>query len=77
MNERELLALKERIDQAKSKVSELKGHQQYQMKELEQQWGCNSIEKAKSKIEDNRNEIEQFDQKIDRGTRELEEKYDV
>lgn len=72
MNEQELFELKERIDMAKSKVSELKGRQQYLMKELKEQWDCDSIEKAETKVRKTENEIEQFNQKIDKGTEELE-----
>jgi len=77
MNEQELFKLKEEIDVAKSKISELKGRQQYVMKELKEQWNCNSVEKAKEKAQTMKNEIEQFNERINKGSEELEEKYNV
>jgi len=77
MNEQELFELKERIDVAKSKISELKGHQQYVMKELKEQWNCNSVEEAEEKAQTMKNEIEQFNERINKGSEELEEKYNV
>lgn len=77
MNEQQLFELKERIDTTKSKVSELKGQQQLLMKELKEQWNCDSVETAEKKAKTIENEINALNTKIDKGTEELEEKYDV
>lgn len=77
MNEQELFELKERIDEAKSQVSELKGSEKQLMKELSEQWNCNSIETAKKKAKIIEKEINDLNTKIDEGTEELEEKYNL
>lgn len=77
MNEQDLFKLKERIDDAKSKVSELEGQRKHLMKELKEQWNCNSVEAAEKKAKEIESEIEQLNQKIREGTEELEEKYDI
>lgn len=77
MEEQELFELKERIDKAKSKVSELKGRQQYLMGELTKQYNCKTIEAAETKAQKIEDEIVQLNQKITEGTKELEEKYNV
>ena len=77
MNEQELFELKERIDTAKSKVSELKGSKKQLMKELKEQWDCSTVEAAEKKAKTMEKEIEQLNTKITEGTEELEEKYDV
>lgn len=77
MNEKELLKLKEKINNAKSEVSELKGQEKYLIKELKDNWNCASIEDAKKTLKKLEVDIQQIDQKIDEATRELEEKYNV
>ena len=49
MNEQELLELKEEIDQAKQKYSELKGRLTFLMKQLKEDQGCTTIEQAEKK----------------------------
>ena len=77
MNEQDLFKLKERIDDAKSKVSELEGSKKQLMKELKEQWNCTSVEAAEKKVKTMEKEISGLTINIDKGTEELEEKYDV
>ena len=77
MNEQQLLKLKEDIDQAKSKVSELKGRQQSLNEQLSEEWGCSTIKEAEAKVKKLEKEITDLDNKINEGIKELEEKYDV
>jgi len=77
MNEQELFDLKEQVDDAKFKTSELKGSEKQLMKDLKTDWDCDSIKAAEKKAGAIENEIEVLNQKISKGTEELEEKYDV
>ena len=77
ITEQELLELKKQIDTAKTTVSELTGKQSAQMEELEKTWGCTTIKQAKKKVEKMEGDIDNLDQQIKDGLKELEEKYDV
>lgn len=74
MNERELLQLKEEIEEAKQKVSELKGERQALMKRLKEEWDCETIEQAQSKVAEMEEQSEQLSKEIDKGLIELNEK---
>ena len=77
MTERDLLTLKEEIDEAKASVSELKGQQTVLMKQLKDTYGCKTVEEAETLIVKGKKEIEKLQQQIDSGIKELEEKYQV
>lgn len=74
MNERDLLKLKDRIDKAKAKVSELVGRKDYLFQELKKQWKCNSIEDAQALVKTLESDIEKLDKQIDNKTSALEER---
>lgn len=76
MEKEDLMDLKIQIDQAKEKVSELKGKRQYLLSELKEQWGCSTIEEAKEKIERLIIKIEKLEQTIQSGMKKLDEYYD-
>ena len=73
MKERELLTLKERIDTAKSKVSELRGRQSYLLQELDKQWGCKNIRQGEAKLSELGNELAKLDKQINEGVAKLTE----
>ncbi len=75
MKESELLRLKQQIDDAKSQTAELKGHQSALMKQLKDDWKCNSVEEAEKLVKKMDREISDLNAKIEEGTKELEEKY--
>jgi len=75
MEKEDLMDLKIQIDQAKEKVSELKGKRQYLLSELKEQWGCSTIEEAKEKIEMLVVKIEKLEQTIQTGMKKLDEYY--
>jgi hypothetical protein len=75
MEKEDLMDLKIQIDQAKEKVSELKGKRQYLLSELKEQWGCSTIEEAKEKIEMLVVKIEKLEQTIQSGMKKLDEYY--
>lgn len=77
MTESDLLKLKQQVDAAKQEVSELKGHQSALMKQLKDDWKCESVEDAEKKLKSIKQEIECLDESITKGIEEIEEKYDV
>ncbi len=77
MNKQDLLELKEEIDSAKEKTAELTGRQKELMKELKDDWECDTIPQAEKKIEEMETEVEQINEKIKKGVEELEKEYDV
>jgi len=76
MTEQELMNLKEEIDNAKAKVSELTGKQKYLKKEL-LGWHCKSMEEAVDKLENMSMEMKELTDQIDKRIRAIREQYDV
>jgi len=77
MEQQDLLELKEKIDKAKEKSSELKGELKSLTKELKDDWQCDTIKEAEKKIETMESEITVLNEKINTGVTKLEEEYDV
>ena len=77
MDQQDLLDLKEKIDQVKEKASELKGRLQGLMKDLKDDWQCDTVEQAEKKIKLMETEVEKINEKIKKGVEELEEEYNV
>lgn len=75
MNEQDLLELKEDIEEAKQKVSELKGEKQALMKRLKEDWNCNSVEEAKLKLAEIEEKIEKITENIEIGCENLSQKF--
>lgn len=77
LNEQQLLDLKEKVEDAKTQVSELNGQQTALMSQLKNDWGCKTIEEANTKLKGMENSISILEKKIERGVKELEEKYQI
>jgi methyl-accepting chemotaxis protein len=77
LNRDELLELKEKIEEAQTKVTELNGHHSALMKQLSDDWDCSTVEEAEKKLKQIKKQIEKLDESIEEGTKEIEEKYDV
>jgi len=75
MTEQQLLKLKQDVDAAKTKVSELTGQRTALMKQLKDDWGCKTVEEAEAKLQGMESAVEQLGQQIDEGVTELKEKY--
>ena len=75
MTEKQLLNLKEEINEAKTKVSELTGEKQALLRQLKEQYACKTIEEAQKKVKSIQKEIEQLEKNIEQGIEELETKY--
>ncbi len=76
MSENELLELKVQIDQAKEKLSELKGRKQILMDTLEKEWGCKTVKQAERRMNKVKQEKEALKEEEEKGIKELEENYD-
>lgn len=73
----ELFELKEKVDAAKTEVSELEGQKKALMKQLKDDYGFATVEAAEKKLASMRKEVETLDEQIETGIEELEEKYNV
>ncbi len=77
MTEQELFKLKEKVDTAKTTVSELRGQYNAMMKQLKDDWKITSLENAETELEKMSKEIERINQKISKHTEELESKFKI
>ena len=75
--EKELLELKKQVDAAKVAISELEGQKKAQLKQLQEDWGCKTVEEAEKKLAKMRKEVETLETQIETGIEELEETYAV
>jgi peptidoglycan hydrolase CwlO-like protein len=75
MNEKELLELKDKVDEAKQVVSELTGQRNALLKQLKDDWGCKTIEEAETKLAKMDKDIDALEKKIEKGVTELNDKY--
>lgn len=74
ITEKELLKLKKEIDDAKTAVSEAKGHLSALMKQLKENWDCTTVEKADKKLATMKKELETMLEDIETSSDKLEEK---
>lgn len=77
MNEKQLLELKQQIDDAKTEVATLKGKLQHLNEQLLKEWECKTLQDAEKKIIQLQQEAEKIDKQLQTNLQELEEKYVV
>ncbi len=77
MTEKDLLKVKEEIEESKSRVSELKGQQKALLKQLKDEFDCDTIEEAEEKLAEYENAITTLDKKIKRGLAEVDKKFNL
>ena len=77
MTEKELLNLKEDVQDAKQKVAELTGQQTALVNQLKTDYACKTIAEAEEKLAKMDKDISIIDKKIEDGVKDLEEKYNV
>ena len=77
MTEKNLLELKDQIEDAKANVAELKGQQTILMQQLKTNYNCKSIEEAETLLAKWKKEVDKMQMQIDEGLKELEEKYQL
>lgn len=75
MNEVDLLRLKKQIEETKEGILEDKGHQKALLKQLKDTWKCNTIQEANILLRKIEKSIEKYNESIEQGMKELEEKY--
>ena len=75
LSEKELLELKDKVDEAKQVVSELTGQRNALLKQLKDDWGCKTIEEAETKLAKMDKDIDALEKKIEKGVTELNDKY--
>lgn len=71
MNERQLMDLKEQINQAKITLAKIKGKKEYILKELKQ-LGCENIDIAKEKVKEIEESILKKDTQLNKLIEEIE-----
>jgi glutamine synthetase type III len=74
LDEEGLLDLKKQIEKSKSKISELTGQKTALLNQLKNDWDCNSIEDAESKLAAMKKSIAKLGEQISTATEELEGK---
>ena len=73
MDERELLKLKDQINEAKTKVAELNGRRGLIAQRLLEEWKCRDTAAAEKKLESIEQEISELKEKLAAGTKKVEE----
>jgi hypothetical protein len=77
MSEEQLLKLKKDVETAKTTSSQLTGQKTAILKQLKDDWQCESIEEAETKLQGFADDITAVDKKILDGVTELKTKYNV
>lgn len=77
MDEKDLLKLKEEIDEAKTKISELTGQRNYLLQELKDKHECKSVEEAEKLQGKMEKEIKELDTQIKEGIGKIEKEYSL
>ncbi len=77
MDESRLLALKRKVEDAKAQVAELRGKKSYLEQELKETWQCSTTTEAERLLTKLEEEAKALSGKIERGTKELQERYEL
>lgn len=76
ITEKKLLEMKEAVEKAKTKVAGLKGQETALLNQIKKEFGCEDIEELDEKIAQEEKALEKINKQIEKGSKELEEKYD-
>lgn len=74
--EKKLLNMKAEIETAKNESSKLEGQIETLQNNLKNDYGCDDIEQAETKMESMGTEIDKLNNELETGVKELEEKHD-
>lgn len=74
ITKKNLLQLKQNVEEAKTRVSELNGQKTALMKQLKDTWDCKTVDEANEKLLELRANKDKIAKKIQQGIDELEEK---
>lgn len=75
MKEKELIELKEEIDETKTEISKLDGRKQAVLEQLLKDWGCKTIKEAKTLIEKKIKRKDILFKRANKLSKEIEQKY--
>jgi len=76
MTDKDLLKLKSEIDQAKTKLSELKGKKQVLMESLKKDYDCSTVSQAAKKLIQLQENINDLTEQKEESIKELEDNYE-
>ncbi len=77
MTDQELIDLKNKIEEKKTELAELKGRKKEMMTSLKKDYNCSSVTEAEALIEDLKTQASDLEEKKQTLIDELEEKYDL
>jgi predicted nuclease with TOPRIM domain len=75
LTEKELFALKKKIEDGKAKIAELKGKKDYMLKELSEKWGCKDLEEAEKTLAKIQSNLDTVSSKLDSLLEEIAQSY--
>jgi predicted nucleic acid-binding Zn-ribbon protein len=75
LTEEDLLDLKKDIDTAKTNTAQLEGQKKELMKQLKENWDCETIAEAEKKLKKLQTKYKETEEQIADGIAELQEKY--
>lgn len=75
MTERELIELKQEVEEAKDKALQLQGQRDALLQQLKEEWGCSTIKEATKKLKDLEKSVTALSDEIAHEMEELEQKY--
>ncbi len=76
MDKEALLKLKTEVEEAKTKLAEIKGKEELLMAQLFEKFKCKTLGEAQELLESMKEEIAEEKKAIEKATAELEEKYE-
>ncbi len=75
MTEKDLVQLRDKIDQAKQELASLEGQEKMILKSLQQEFDCNNVKEAKELHEERVKELEKLEDEITEDLNQLELDY--
>lgn len=75
LTEEDLLDLKKEIDAAKTETAQLEGQKKELMRQLKENWDCDTVEEAEAKLKKLQKKYKDTTEQIADGITELQEKY--
>ena len=76
MDKKQLLEIKEKIENRKPRLSELKGKGGSLMDVLKKSWGCPTVKQAEKKLGELKKELKGLEEAKQRGIEKLENEYE-
>ena len=77
MTEKDLMNLKEELNQAKDKVAGLQGQHDLLMKQLKETWECKTTQEAEKALAKMEKDVEEMSTTIERKMQEIQKAYQV